>query len=107
MSCTIYSIMYVLLTLGTCALGTIAKTLVIATTSLAQHTGELSTDEASDRGFISTLKICMFSCHAMTLCILVVPFDSLAYLSLCACMQCLDPSEQLAAIIVDIQYCSV
>ena len=27
-------------------------------------------------GFFSTLRICMFSCHAM--CILVVPFDSLA-----------------------------
>ena len=69
---------HVLLTLGACALGTIAKTLVIATTFLAQHTGEISTDEAGDSGFISTLRVCMFSCHAMTLCILVVPFDSLA-----------------------------
>ena len=49
-----------------------------ATTFLAQHTGELSTDEAGDSGFISTLRVCMFSCHAMTVCILVVPFDSLA-----------------------------
>ena len=37
-----------------------------------------------DRGFISTLRVCMFSCHAM--CILVVPFDSLANKALYACM---------------------
>ena len=67
---------YGILTLGTCALDTVAKTLVIATTFLAQLTGELSTDEAVDSGFISTLRVCMFSCHAM--CILMVPFDSLA-----------------------------
>ena len=60
--------MYVLLTLGACALGTVAKTLVNAATFLAQLTGELSTDEA---GFFSILRV-----HAM--CILVVPFDSLA-----------------------------
>ena len=55
--------LYTALTLGTCALGMVAKTLVIATTFLAQLTGELSTDEAGDSGFISTL---MFSCHACT-----------------------------------------
>ena len=66
--------------LGTYTLGTVAKTLVTTitttTTFLAQLTGELSRDEAGDSGFFSTLRVCMFSCHAM--CILVVPFDSLA-----------------------------
>ena len=64
-----------ILTLGTCALGMIAK---MPPSFLDQHTRELSMDEAGDSGFIPTLRVCMFSCHAMTLCILVVPFDSLA-----------------------------
>ena len=68
--------MYVLLTLDACALGTVAKTIVTAATFLAQLTGELSTDEDGDIGFFSTLRVCMFSYHAM--CLLVVPFDSLA-----------------------------
>ena len=70
--------MYVLLILSACALGMVANMLVTATTFLAQLTGELSTDEAGDSGFFSTLslRVCMFSCHVM--CIVVVPFDSLA-----------------------------
>ena len=43
--------MYVLLTLGACALGMVAKTLVTTTNFLAQLTGELSMDEAGDSGF--------------------------------------------------------
>ena len=71
-----------------------------------QLTGELSMDEASDSGFISTLRVCMFSCNAM--CILVVPFDSLAsWACMHACSAWTHWSEQLAAIIVDMQYCSV
>ena len=40
----------------------------------------------------------MFSCYAI--CIIVVPFDSLASLYACMALQCLDRSEQLAVIIL-------
>ena len=49
--------MYVLLTLDAYALGTVAKMFITATTFLAQLTGELLTDEASNSGFFSTLRV--------------------------------------------------
>ena len=57
-------------------------------------TGELSMDEANNSGF-STLRVSMISCHAMCILVVDLPFDSLYVKSLCACMQWLDPSEQL------------
>ena len=74
-------IQYVCNTLGACALGMFAKIVNAghcrAAAFLTQSTGELLTI-MDDSGFFSTLRIdlCIFSCHAM--CILVVPFDSLA-----------------------------
>ena len=56
-----------ILTLGACALGTVAKIIKVGHHRFAQLTGELSTDEAEDNGFFSTLRVdlCIFGCHTM------------------------------------------
>ena len=87
--CVAHYIQYMHITLGACALGTVAKMLVTATAFLAQLTGELSMDEAGDSGFFSTLRVCMFSCHALW-------YPLTLWLA-----KLVDPR------IVDMQYCSV
>ena len=71
--------MCVLLALGACALGTVAK--AGHRRCLPQLTCELSRDTA-DGGFFSAqslrLRVCMLICHAMCILVVALPFDSLA-----------------------------
>ena len=71
------------ITLGACALGTVAKIV---------NPGH-SCRSWNDSGFFSTLRVyvCLpANCYGM--CSHVVPFDSLACMHACMALQCLDPS---------------
>ena len=99
---------YGILTLGACTLDTVAKTLIIATTFLAQLTGELSTDEAGDSGFISTLRVVHVCSAAMPCAFLWYPLT--LWLAKLICMHAvlrLTQVSNLQSIIVDMQCCSV
>ena len=90
--------MYILLTLGACTLGTL-----VTTASPMIHWRAFDNHWMIVASF-STLRICIFSCHATFLCYPLTLWLARLVHGMYACMalQCLDLIEQLAVIV---QYC--